>query len=150
MTTSPPAQRLQWRVTREEDAIWSGSELRRLARLIGFSDRACAEMGIALGELVTNAAKYGGGGIVEVTVVQTPRVGIRIVVEDEGPGIPDVETALRDGYSEGLPVEDRPADRPRRGLGAGLGAAKRLLDELDIAPRPGGGTRITGTKYLPK
>ncbi len=69
-------------------------------------------------------------------------------MEDRGPGIEDVELALQDGYSQGQPVEERPPHRPRGGLGQGLGAAQRLLDELEIAPHPEGGTRITGRKYL--
>lgn len=136
-----------WRVTRAEDAIWCAARARRMAESAGLAPKACAGVGIAVGELVTNAVKYAGGGRVTLEVLGAPRPGIRIVVEDSGPGIPDVDLALQDGVSEGHTVLDRPSGKPRRGLGAGLGAVKRLLDEVQIETPPAGGTRITGTKW---
>jgi serine/threonine-protein kinase RsbT len=149
MEAPPAARDLCWRVTREQDAIWSGAEARRLARTAGFSDRACTEIGIALGELVSNAVKYAGEGTVRLSVSQESPPALTLVVEDHGPGIEDVDLALRDGFSGGQPVQEHPPHLPRRGLGQGLGAARRLLDELQIEPHPEGGTRITGRKYRP-
>lgn len=66
---------------------------------------------------------------------QGGRRGIRLVFEDQGPGIPDVEQALRDGYTTGA------------GMGLGLGGSRRLVNEFDIATESGGGTRVTVVKW---
>ncbi|MBO4205159.1 ATP-binding protein [Micromonospora echinofusca] len=90
----------------------------------------------AASELARNTLVYGGGGQVEVTTVDNGRrQGVRIVFTDSGPGIPDLELALTDGYTTG------------GGLGLGLSGARRLVDEFDIQTAVGQGTRITVTKW---
>ncbi len=90
----------------------------------------------AASELARNTLVYGGGGTVEVSLVENGRrKGIRIVFADKGPGIPDLDLALTDGYTTG------------GGLGLGLSGARRLVDEFDIDTRVGEGTSITVTKW---
>lgn len=90
----------------------------------------------AASELARNTLVYGGGGQMTLeTVDKPPRTGLRMVFEDKGPGIPDVEQALRDGFTTG------------GGLGLGLGGSRRLLDEMHIESAAGEGTRITATKW---
>jgi len=90
----------------------------------------------AASELGRNAIDHGGGGEVIVSaVVNGARHGVRLVFADTGPGIADVQLALRDGYSTGS------------GLGLGLGGAKRLCNEFSIESRPGTGTKVTVTRW---
>ncbi len=86
----------------------------------------------AASELARNLLDYGGGGTMTIEALNDgPRRGVRLTFEDQGPGIADVEQALRDGYTSGS------------GLGLGLGGARRLSNEFTIDSRPGEGTRIT-------
>ncbi|MCI4063699.1 ATP-binding protein [Micromonospora sp. R77] len=90
----------------------------------------------AASELARNTLIYGGGGSAEViTAEDGRRRGVRIVFTDSGPGIPDLDLALTDGYTTG------------GGLGLGLSGARRLVDDFDIWTEPGKGTRITITKW---
>jgi len=70
-----------------------------------------------------------------VTVVEEALHKLRLIFDDDGPGIPDIEQALRDGYTTGT------------GLGMGLGGARRLVNEFRIESKPGGGTRIVATRW---
>ncbi|HWG32130.1 MAG TPA: anti-sigma regulatory factor [Steroidobacteraceae bacterium] len=86
----------------------------------------------AASELARNTLNYGGGGEVEIVrIEELPRKGVRLTFLDQGPGIPDVEAALRDGFTTG------------GGLGLGLGGARRLCNEFSIDSTPGKGTRVT-------
>jgi serine/threonine-protein kinase RsbT len=90
----------------------------------------------AASELARNTIKYGGGGIVLAqTVWDGMRLGLRLVFADDGPGIVDIEQALRDGYTSG------------GGLGLGLGGSKRLVDDFDIDSRGGEGTAVAIIKW---
>ena len=90
----------------------------------------------AASELARNTLDYGKGGEARVEVVQDHgRRGLRIVFEDHGPGIPDIELALKDGYTTG------------KGMGLGLGGARRLCNEFSITSAPGEGTRITIARW---
>ena len=85
----------------------------------------------AASELARNTIVYGGGGIVRIEAVRdTVRQGLRLVFEDHGPGIPDIEAAMRDGFTTGT------------GLGLGLGGARRLSSEFHIESKVGEGTRV--------
>ena len=84
----------------------------------------------AASELARNTLDYGGGGTVEIEALAAPQRGVRLTFADQGPGIADIEAALRDGYTTG------------NGLGLGLGGAKRLSTEFHIESRPGQGTRV--------
>ena len=90
----------------------------------------------AASELARNLLIYGGGGEVRLELLQEGiRRGLRVTFEDHGPGIPDIEQALRDGYTSG------------HGMGLGLGGAKRLVNDFDIRSKPGDGTRVTITRW---
>jgi serine/threonine-protein kinase RsbT len=90
----------------------------------------------AASELARNVINYAGGGEVAVEpVFQGLRRGVRLIFSDRGPGIPDVELALKDGYTTG------------EGLGLGLGGARRLVNEFAIDSRPGEGTRVTIVRW---
>ena len=85
----------------------------------------------AASELARNTVVYGGGGTARIEAVSDiGRRGLRLTFEDHGPGIPDVEAALKDGFTTGT------------GLGLGLGGARRLSSEFRITSKPGEGTRI--------
>ena len=90
----------------------------------------------AASELARNTYEHGGGGRVRIEVLEAPpRRGLKLVFEDEGPGIPNIELALKDGYTTG------------NGLGLGLGGAKRLVNEFAIESEPGRGTRVTVVRW---
>ncbi|TLD71946.1 anti-sigma regulatory factor [Phragmitibacter flavus] len=90
----------------------------------------------AASELARNLLIYGGGGEVHLELVQEGvRNGLRIAFVDEGPGIPDIEQALKDGFTSG------------KGMGLGLGGARRLVNDFHIESEVGKGTRITITKW---
>jgi serine/threonine-protein kinase RsbT len=90
----------------------------------------------AASELARNLIDYGGGGTMTIEALnEGARRGVRLTFEDQGPGIADIEQALRDGYTSG------------GGLGLGLGGAKRLSSEFHIDSRVGEGTRITIARW---
>ncbi|MEH1864449.1 MAG: anti-sigma regulatory factor [Nostoc sp.] len=85
----------------------------------------------AASELARNTLDYGGGGTVKLETLQEGRQrGLRLTFEDRGPGIPDIDLALKDGFTTGS------------GLGMGLGGAKRLANEFEIQSAVGEGTRV--------
>jgi len=71
----------------------------------------------------------------ELATLNGPRVGIRLIFEDKGPGIPDIDLALRDGFTTGS------------GLGLGLGGSKRLVNEFELKSRVGEGTKVTVIRW---
>src|SRR5581483_8058555 len=90
----------------------------------------------AASELARNTLDYGGGGEVEIARLdEPPRKGVRLTFIDQGPGIADVEQALREGFTTGS------------GLGRGLGGARRLCNEFAIDTRPGQGTKVTIARW---
>ena len=90
----------------------------------------------AASELARNTLDYGGGGNVRIELlVEGIRKGVKLIFKDQGPGIADIELAMRDGYTSG------------GGLGLGLGGAKRLVSEFHIDSAPGKGTTITITRW---
>ena len=89
----------------------------------------------AASELARNTLVYGGGGEAVISLTEGPRVGIRVVFADRGPGIPDVDLALTDGWTSGT------------GMGLGLSGARRLVDEFDLVTEPGQGTTVRVVKW---
>jgi serine/threonine-protein kinase RsbT len=104
---------------------------------LGFSLVEQTKVVTAASELARNTFTYGGGGEVRIERLSNAarRVGLRLTFEDAGPGIADVELALRDGYTTGS------------GLGLGLGGARKLSHEFDIRSQPGQGTRVSITRW---
>ncbi len=102
----------------------------------GFSLVDQTKMVTAASELARNTLEHGGGGTALVELLTDgARRGIRLICADQGPGIPDIALALRDGYTS------------RNGLGLGLGGSRRLVNEFDVESRPGEGTRVTITRW---
>ena len=115
-----------------EDVVVVRQAVRKKSITLGFGLVDQTKVVTASSELARNTLDYGGGGTVLVELVQTERrSGIRLIFEDQGPGIPDIQRALTDGYTSG------------GGLGLGLGGAKRLSHEFEITSKPGEGTRIS-------
>jgi serine/threonine-protein kinase RsbT len=142
-----PGEQRSFRIRTEFDSIWVSAQAHRYARQLGFDRQALGEISIVVAELVSNVVKFAGKGDLTLRKVSEPAPGLSVVVEDRGPGIDDASEAVRDGYSEGKMIDpDEIAMRPRRGLGTGLGAVRRLTDVLQIEKRPGGGTRIVAYK----
>lgn len=103
---------------------------------LGFGLVDQTKMVTAASELARNTMVYGGGGSVRLAALEDgARTGLRVVFEDQGPGIPDIELALKDGYSTG------------EGLGLGLGGSKRLVNEFELWSVPGQGTRVTIVRW---
>jgi serine/threonine-protein kinase RsbT len=90
----------------------------------------------AASEIARNTLEYGGGGRVRIEIMTNGRKrGVRLTFEDEGPGIADIELALKDGYTTGA------------GLGLGLGGSRRLCNEFHIESTVGAGTRIVLVRW---
>jgi len=119
-----------------EDVVRVRQAVREWAIACGFSLVDQTKIVTAASELARNAVLHGGGGTVRLEALNDgARRGLRLVFEDQGPGIPDVTQALRDGYTTG------------GGLGLGLGGARRLVNQFDIDSRPGTGTRVVITRW---
>ncbi|WP_234017308.1 anti-sigma regulatory factor [Nostoc sp. 'Lobaria pulmonaria (5183) cyanobiont'] len=113
------------------DVVLVRQAVRQLAVEIGFGLVDQTKIVTAASELARNTLDYGGGGTVKLETLQEGRRrGLRLTFEDRGPGIPDIELALKDGFTTGS------------GLGMGLGGAKRLANEFEIQSAVGEGTRI--------
>jgi serine/threonine-protein kinase RsbT len=119
-----------------EDVVRVRQVAREWAIQMGFSLVDQTKLVTAASELARNTVIYGGGGTVLVESFNDDRRrGLRLTFSDQGPGIADIELAMRDGYTTGS------------GLGLGLGGAKRLVNEFDITSRPGEGTQVKITKW---
>ncbi len=118
------------------DIVLIRQEVRRWAGELGFSLVDQTKMITAASELARNSLNYGGGGIVQLEALQNgAKRGLRLTFEDHGPGIADINLALTDGYTSG------------KGMGLGLGGAKRLVNEFEIDSRVGEGTRVIITRW---
>ena len=119
-----------------DDVVRVRQEVRRYALEAGLGLVDQTKIVTAASELARNTLDYGKGGQAVMDLVQSgARRGVRIVFEDKGPGIPDIEMALRDGYTSG------------KGMGLGLGGAKRLCNEFAITSPPGHGTTVTNARW---
>lgn len=119
-----------------EDVVRIRQAVRRVAQELRFSLVDQTKIVTAASELARNTVEYGGGGVTRLQVLaEGPRSGLRLIFEDEGPGIANVELALQDGYTTG------------GGLGLGLGGARRLVNEFQLESTPGKGTRVTVTRW---
>jgi serine/threonine-protein kinase RsbT len=131
-----PADTRTLPIRTSEDIVRMRQLVRERAVAQGFSLVEQTKIVTAASELARNTLDYGGGGEVQLEVLANGvRSGVRLTFVDRGPGIPDIETALRDGFTSG------------NGLGLGLGGAKRLSNEFSIDSNPGQGTRVTITRW---
>jgi serine/threonine-protein kinase RsbT len=118
------------------DIVIARTLARDVAKMLGFGAIDQARIATAVSELARNIFLYAGTGSVTVREVdQNGRRGIEIVCEDQGPGIPDMELAMTDGYTSS------------RGMGMGLPGARRLMDEFDVRSEQGIGTTIICRKW---
>ena len=127
-------------IAQELDIVSARQTARAFAKELGFGAMDQSRITTAVSELARNVVRYAtnGQGQAHMCQVSAPdgRVGIEIVVEDDGPGIADVRLAMQQGFTSG------------KGLGLGLGGTKRLMDEMDVDSAPGRGTRVTIRKWL--
>jgi len=119
------------------DIVAVRQQTRQWAGEVGLSLVDQTKIVTAASELARNAVVYGGGGSVRLELLENGvRKGLRLVFADQGPGIPDVEKALQDGFTTG------------GGLGLGLGGARRLVNEFAIDSAVGRGTTVTIARWL--
>ena len=123
-------------VRSSEDVVMVRQRVRSWALQEGFGLVDQTKLVTAASELARNTLAYGGGGSVLIEALNTgSRCGLKLTFEDQGPGIADLELAMKDGYTTG------------GGLGIGLSGARRLSNEFEIASRPGEGTRVTIVRW---
>lgn len=120
----------------DPDIVTARQTARELAVRAGFSGSDLTLLATAVSEIARNIVRFASHGEVTIELLESPRTGIQVVARDSGPGIPDVDLALRDGYST------------YAGLGLGLPGARRLMDEFDIVSEPGRGTTVSMTKWF--
>ena len=113
------------------DVGGSRAVVHRAGLRAGLAPHQCRRLILAFGEIGANAVRHAGGGWLVILVIRSvDRRGVRVLVRDEGPGLGDFDHAVGRGVST------------VRGLGLGLGAARRLVDEFEITSAPGSGTTI--------
>jgi len=119
-----------------DDVVRVRQAVRARAVAIGFSLVDQTKIVTAASEIARNTVDYGGGGEMRVEVLRNgQRRGVRLTFSDSGPGIRDIDQAMRDGFTTG------------NGLGLGLSGAKRLCNEFDIKSAPGSGTTVTIARW---
>jgi len=120
----------------QDDVVMARQAVRTAAVEIGLSLVDQTKIVTAASELARNTVIHGGGGFARIEIIRdTTRTGMRLTFEDKGPGIADLDMAMKDGYSSA------------GGLGLGLGGAKRLSNEFVLQSEPGKGTRVTITRW---
>ena len=130
MTTVQTTETFELRSS--DDIVAVRQAARRLAVGIGFGIVDQTKVVTATSELARNTVDYGGGGTAVIELVRNERTsGVRVIFEDHGPGIANIEQALADGFTSG------------NGMGLGLGGAKRLSHEFEISSKAGEGTRVS-------
>ena len=119
-----------------EDVVGVRQMVRQRAVELGFNLVDQTKSVTAASELARNTLQYGGGGTLRIEELKEgARRGLRLIFEDNGPGIVNVDLAMKDGYTTG------------NGLGLGLSGAKRLSNEFSIESQPGKGTRVTIVRW---
>jgi serine/threonine-protein kinase RsbT len=125
-----------FQIRTSDDVVRVRQEVRTRAVAAGLGIVDQTKIVTAASEIARNTLDYGGGGTVTMEPVSEGiRRGLRLIFEDQGPGIPDIAQALKDGFTSG------------GGLGLGLGGAKRLSNEFHIDSEPGKGTRIVLARW---
>jgi len=122
----------------DRDIIVARHEGRRMAADLGFAGSELTLIATAISELARNIVKFAHRGEISISAVQNgTRSGISIIARDEGPGIPDLSAAMKDGFSTS------------KGLGLGLPGTRRIMDDFEIDSQPGAGTTVIVKKWLP-
>ena len=124
-------------IAADVDIVLARETGRQLAEQLGFSLTDLTLIATAVSEVARNIASFAGTGEIIFSVVrENGRQGIEVVARDQGPGIPDIERALKDGYSTS------------RGMGLGLPGARRLMDDFELSSTPGSGTTVVMRKWV--
>jgi serine/threonine-protein kinase RsbT len=125
------------KIKSETSLVQVRRKLRDITEELGFGVTDTTRIITAASELVRNIVQFAETGVMKWEIIEEEnRKGIKLTFKDQGPGIPDVEKAMVEGYSTG------------NGLGLGLSGTKQLMDEMDINSKVGQGTRITIKKWL--
>jgi serine/threonine-protein kinase RsbT len=125
------------RIQNSADIVAARQQGRALASAAGFSHSNLTIIATAISEVARNIVEYAKEGEVVITLIDdATKKGVEIVASDQGPGIADISTVMRDGFSTG------------KGLGIGLPGARRLMDEFVIASEVGTGTTVTMKKWV--
>ena len=137
MSDPPVEERLP--IRGEDDIVFARQRAREVARNLGFGMVDQSRIATAVSELTRNVVRYATNGHGEMRMgpvtSATSGAGLEIVVSDNGPGIANVEQAMRSGYTSGA------------GMGLGLPGTKRLMDEMEIDSAAGRGTTVTVRKW---
>ena len=125
-------------IDQEADIVRARQCGREMAARIGFGSTDQTLIATAISEIARNIVTYAGTGEIVLRVIHTGAdIGLEVVARDNGPGIPDIEQAMRDGFSTG------------QSLGLGLPGARRLMDQFDISSEAGRGTTVSMVKWRP-
>lgn len=123
-------------IRNSDDIVLIRQVVREWALMIQFSLVDQTKIVTASSELARNALEYGGGGVLYLQIISDGiKKGLKLIFEDKGPGIADIDLALKDGYTTG------------EGMGLGLGGAKRLVNEFYIESSVGQGTKVTVIRW---
>jgi serine/threonine-protein kinase RsbT len=128
---------IEIRITQETSVVDARLQARSFARALGFDRTDQARITTTVSELARNIYSYAGSGRIVLSALDAPRPGLRIVATDAGPGIPHLSEILDGNY------------RSRTGMGLGILACKRLMDEFSITSAPGQGTTVRLAKFAP-
>jgi serine/threonine-protein kinase RsbT len=133
-----PAPEIGVAINSDQDIVLARQKGRAKAVELGFSSGDATLIATAISELARNIVAYAGKGRITLKVVNgLNRQGISVIASDDGPGIPDIRQALRDGFSTS------------GSLGLGLPGVRRLMDEFEITSQPGRGTTVVVKKWRP-
>jgi serine/threonine-protein kinase RsbT len=120
----------------EYDVVTARQQVRELCAVLNFSSGDQTLVATCVSELARNIVEYANSGEIIIGLTRKKdKKGILIIAEDKGPGIPDIDLAMKDGYSTSM------------GLGIGLPGCKRIMDEFEIFSKTGKGTRVTLKKW---
>lgn len=123
-------------VRTSEDVVTVRTSVRKMAAELRFGIVDQTKIVTAASEIARNTIDYGRGGDLRMEALENGlKKGLRLIFADQGPGIRDIEQAMKDGFTSG------------NGMGLGLGGTRRLMDEFDIASKLNEGTTVTITKW---
>jgi serine/threonine-protein kinase RsbT len=135
--TVPKEGDVHMRIQSSADIVTARRQGRAMASRAGFSNSNLTIIATAISEVARNIVEYAQEGEVTISLIEADhKQGIQIVLADQGPGIEDLSSVMRDGFSTG------------KGLGIGLPGARRLMDEFEIASEIGKGTTVTMKKWV--
>ncbi len=131
-----PVGKIQVAINSDQDIVSARQRGRAMANELGFSSGDATLIATAISELARNIVAYASRGRITLNVINgMNRQGISVTASDDGPGIPDIPQALRDGFSTS------------GSLGLGLPGVRRLVDEFEITSQPGRGTTVVVKKW---